>query len=228
MSYNLHDGHRNKIFIDDQVFETTIAVIKTKARLLNIEVIVDKYTEFFKTYSPREFCGVVVQTPDSKGILHDFTDLFAQIDACKCEVTKIVASDLLSMCITKSPGEMGADVCFGSAQRFGIPMGFGGPYAGFYSTREQNIRKMPGRIIGLSKDVDGNPAYRMALQTREQHIRREKATSNICTAQALLANVTAMYAVYHGAVGLKNISRRVNLCAQLADRIFDHYGFSKL
>ncbi len=123
-------------------------------------------------YSPKEFCGVIVQSPDAKGILHDFTELFNQIDASKCGVTKVVASDLLAMCLTKSPGEMGADICFGSSQRFGVPMGFGGPYSGFFATQEKNLRKMPGRIIGLSKDADNNPAYRMALQTREQHIRR--------------------------------------------------------
>lgn len=166
MAYNIHDGQRSKIFVDERVFKTTLAVIQTKASFLNIEVIVGKYTDFFKNYSPKEFCGVIVQTPDSKGILHDFTDFFSQIDASKSKITKVVASDLLALCITKSTGEMGADICFGSAQRFGVPMGFGGPYSGFFATKEENVRKMPGRIIGLSKDADGNPAYRMALQTR--------------------------------------------------------------
>lgn len=135
MAYNIHDGQRNKIFVDERVFKTTLAVIQTKASFLNIEVVIGNYTDFFKNYSPKEFCGVIVQTPDSKGILHDFTDFFSQIDASQSKITKVVASDLLAMCITKSTGEMGADICFGSAQRFGVPMGFGGPYSGFFATK---------------------------------------------------------------------------------------------
>ena len=117
-------------------------------------------------HSPADFFGIVVQTPDAKGILHDFTQFFTKIDESKTKVVKVVASDLLALTLSKAPGSMGADLCFGSAQRFGVPMGFGGPYSGFFSTREEHVRKMPGRIIGRSIDADNKLAYRMALQTR--------------------------------------------------------------
>jgi len=220
MSYNIHEGKRRKIFLDENVFTTTQAVIQTKAKFLHMEVIIGKYSDFFTTHNPAEFFGVVVQTPDSKGVVHDFTEFFKKIDDSKTDVVKVVASDLLALTLIKAPGHMGADICFGSAQRFGVPMGFGGPYSGFFSTKEENVRKMPGRIIGRSIDADNKLAYRMALQTREQHIRREKATSNICTAQALLANIAAMYAIYHGPEGLKNIAIRVNTSAHIAANIF--------
>jgi glycine dehydrogenase len=228
MSYNIHEGQRKKFFLDENVFTPTKAVIETKAKFLNLDVVVGKYSEFFDKYQPSEFFGIIVQTPDSKGVLHDFTQFFNKIDESQTKVVKVVASDLLALTLIKAPGDMGADVCFGSAQRFGVPMGFGGPYSGFFSTREKNVRKMPGRIIGRSIDADNKLAYRMALQTREQHIRREKATSNICTAQALLANIAAMYAIYHGPEGLKGIANRLNLSAHIAARLFEHYGFTLL
>jgi len=217
MAYNINDGEKKKFFVDENVFVPTIAVIKTRASYLDIEIVVGKYQDFLTDkYKQEEYCGVLVQTPDAHGIITDFSDFFKKIDEKKQNTVKIVASDLLSLTITKSPGSMGADISFGSSQRFGVPMGFGGPYSGFFATKKNNIRKMPGRIIGISKDAENNLAYRMALQTREQHIRREKATSNICTAQALLANISAMYAIYHGPKGLRDIAFRVNNVTQIA------------
>ena len=139
---------------------------------MKIEVVIGQYSEFFSNNNPKDFFGVIVQTPDAKGILHDFTDFFRQIDSSESGVTKVVASDLLALTLTKAPGDMGADICFGSSQRFGIPMGFGGPYSGFFASKLENIRKIPGRIIGRSIDADNKTSYRMTLQTREQHIRR--------------------------------------------------------
>ncbi len=166
MSYNIHEGKRRKIFLDENVFIPTQSVIQTKAKFLDIEVIVGKYADFFLSNKPEEFFGVIVQTPDSRGVVHDFTEFFSKIDKNGDKIVKVVASDLLALTLNKAPGDMGADVSFGSAQRFGVPMGFGGPYSGFFATKKENVRKMPGRIIGLSKDKDDNLAFRMALQTR--------------------------------------------------------------
>lgn len=154
MAYNINDGEKKKFFIDSNVFEPTIAVIKTRALYLDIEVVVGNYKDFLgKQYKSEEYCGILVQSPDKHGILTDFTSFFKSIDETKHNTVKVVASDLMALTITKSPGSMGADICFGSSQRLGVPMGFGGPYSGFFATKKNNVRKMPGRIIGISKDA---------------------------------------------------------------------------
>lgn len=204
MAYNLHNGEKKKFFVDEYVFTPTLEVIRTRAKYIDVEIVVGRYKNFFNgEYDTSEYCGIMVQTPDSDGLLTDYCTFFKKIDELGHGMLKIVASDLLSLSISRTIGCMGADICFGSSQRFGVQMGFGGPYSGFFSAAKGFVRKLPGRLIGISKDLEGNYALRMALQTREQHIRREKATSNICTAQALLANVSAMYAVYHGPKGLR-------------------------
>lgn len=167
MAYNIHDGEKKKFFIDEYVFTPTSAVIQTKARYLDAEIVIGRYKDFLSgKYNPEEFCGIIVQTPDSDGLLTDYSNFFKKIDDLGQGIVKIVASDLLSLTVSKSIGSMNADICFGSSQRLGVPMGFGGPSSGFFSIRKDNVRKMPGRIIGISKDISNNIAYRMALQTR--------------------------------------------------------------
>lgn len=191
-------------FVDEQVHPQTIDVVRTRAEYFNIEVVVAPASSL----NEHDCFGVLLQYPSSGG---EVADLGAQIALAKEQDAMVaVASDLLALMLLKSPGSLGADVVLGSSQRFGVPMGFGGPHAAFFATTEKLKRSVPGRIIGVSVDAKGKRAYRMAMQTREQHIRREKATSNICTAQALLANMAGFYAVYHGPEGLKRIAERVN------------------
>ncbi|TOQ82562.1 glycine dehydrogenase (aminomethyl-transferring) [Vibrio parahaemolyticus] len=194
----------NVFFVADDVHPQTIEVVKTRAKFIGFEVLVGS----LESLPEQDVFGALVQYPSTTGEVRDLTDIIAKAQANKTLVT--VATDLLASTLLKPAGEMGADVAIGSAQRFGVPMGYGGPHAAFMATRDKHKRTMPGRVIGISIDAKGNQALRMAMQTREQHIRREKATSNICTAQALLANMASFYAVYHGAEGLRTIARRTH------------------
>ncbi|MCL4109447.1 UNVERIFIED_CONTAM: hypothetical protein GTU68_037712 [Idotea baltica] len=209
----------NQFLVSSQVFPHTLELLNTRAEPLGVEVVVtDAMQPTEKTF------GIFLQYPGQNGVVKD---LSAEITAAKAAgVYVVVASDLMALCLLKSPGEMGADVVVGNTQRFGVPMGFGGPHAGFFACQEKFKRQIPGRIIGVSKDRDGNPGLRMALQTREQHIKRERATSNICTAQALLAIMAGMYAVYHGPEGLKAIARRLHAIARLTANELNALGFS--
>ena len=206
----------SRFFVDAGVHPQVLAVIRTRARWMGIEVIVGDATHDPATSvapAGAAVFGAHLQSPDTYGRVRDFTAVIERLHRSGARVS--VGSDPLALLLIKSPGAMGADIAIGSSQRFGVPLGYGGPHAAFMAGREELLRMMPGRIIGVSKDADGNIALRMALQTREQHIRRDKATSNICTAQALLANMAAFYAVYHGPAGLLRIALRVNALTRL-------------
>ena len=214
----------SKFFVDERVFAQTLDVIKTRAIPVGIDLVVGKWEELDIT--DPELFAVLIQYPDANG---EVVNPKAFIEAAKeNEVMVAVAADLLSLCLLTPPGEMGADVVIGSTQRFGIPMGYGGPHAAFFATKDAYKRSIPGRIIGASIDRHGNNAYRMALQTREQHIRREKATSNICTAQVLLAVMAGMYGVYHGPDGLKTIAGRIHGLAKALEEGLEVLGFEQL
>ncbi len=211
MSARLKEGRR-RFLVSDSCHPQNIEVVQTRARALGMEVHVGNPETFDLN---DQVMGVLVQYPDTYGVIHDFTKLSKKVK--EDGALLIVAADLLALTLLKPPGEFGADMVVGSAQRFGVPMGYGGPHAAFFATRNEFKRHMPGRIVGVSRDSRGKPALRLALGTREQHIRREKATSNICTAQALLANMASLYAVYHGPEGLKSIATRIHrLTASLA------------
>jgi glycine dehydrogenase len=205
-----------RYLVDAEVHPQVIAVLRSRARWMGITIEVTDLTQPSGAGDLSNVFGAHVQTPTTRGRLVDFSFLANQLHAQGARLA--IGTDLLALLCTKSPGQMGADAALGSAQRFGVPMGFGGPHAAFLSVRADLVRSMPGRIIGVSVDAHGQPAYRMALQTREQHIRRDKATSNICTAQALLANMAGFYAVYHGPEGLSRIALRVNVFARLLAR----------
>lgn len=194
----------NRFFVDRQCFPQTIDVLKTRAACFGFELIIDD----LENLPDQGLFGAVIQYPSALGQVEDLTGLIESLHEQKA--IAIVAADLMSLVLLKPPGEMGADVVTGSTQRFGVPMGYGGPHAAYFATRDDYKRAVPGRIIGVSVDTRGRQAFRMALQTREQHIRREKANSNICTAQVLLANIAALYAMYHGPVGLRRIAERIH------------------
>ncbi len=205
------EGTKHTFLVSQGCHPQTIAVVKTRAKALGIKCVVADETTV--DWSTQDICGILLQYPATDGRILDYAPVTEVAHAAGA--LAVVATDLLALTLIKPPGEFGADIAVGSAQRFGVPMGFGGPHAAFMATKPDYVRKMPGRIIGLSKDAMGHPAYRLALQTREQHIRRDKATSNICTAQVLLAIMASMYAVYHGPDGLKAIARRVHMITRL-------------
>ena len=212
-----------QFFVADSCFPQTVEVLRGRAEPLGIEIVSgDIHSARFE----RSLFGALIQTPDEAGVVHDVREFIDR--ARQAGVVVAVATDLLSLTLLRSPGEVGADVVFGSSQRFGVPMGYGGPHAAFFATRDKHVRQAPGRIVGVSIDAHGDPAVRMALQTREQHIRREKATSNICTAQALLANMAGFYAVYHGPAGLTRMARRVHAHARLLERELAGRGVPQL
>ncbi|MFO0318915.1 MAG: aminomethyl-transferring glycine dehydrogenase [Neisseriaceae bacterium] len=211
MARRLSKSTSNKFFVANNIFSQTLDVIRTRARYQNIEVVIGNIAQV----NAAEYFGIFIQNPDLYGTIQDYTDRIKQIKQQSSECIITMACDIMSLVLFKSPSTMGADIAVGSTQRFGIPIGFGGPSAAYIATSEANKRIMPGRIIGVTKDNNGKNALRMSLQTREQHIRREKATSNICTAQALLANMAAFYAIYHGRDGLCEIAKRINNLALL-------------
>ncbi len=206
MSYALCKTKANAFFIDAGCHPQTIEVVKTRALPLGIQVIIDNYTNC--DFSTSIF-GALLQYPATDGTINDYGSFIEQVHEAGALAT--VAADILSLTLLTPPGEFGADIAVGSTQRFGVPLGYGGPHAAYFATKEKYQRQVPGRIVGVSQDVHGKPALRLALQTREQHIRREKATSNICTAQVLLAVIASMYGVYHGAAGIKAIATRIHL-----------------
>ncbi len=216
-------GGANTLFVDEKIFASTLAVIHTRMKPQGINVVTGDYKTFEFT---SDLFGAIVQYPNADGSVEDYRDFVEKAHANNVRVA--VAADLMSLVLLTPPGEWGADVVFGSSQRFGIPMFYGGPSAAFFATKEEYKRSIPGRIIGISKDAYGHAAYRLALQTREQHIKREKATSNICTAQALLATMAGFYAVYHGADGLRNIAGRIHASAGFLAGELEKLGYRQL
>src|SRR5205809_155989 len=211
---------RKTFFVADNCHPQTVEVVRTRAKPLGIDIKIDNFSRF--KFDNTVF-GALVQYPATDGAIYDYTEFVRQAHTAGALV--VVAADILALTLLKPPGEFGADVAVGSTQRFGVPLGFGGPHAAFFATRDEYRRHMPGRLVGVSHDADGRPAYRLAMQTREQHIRRDKATSNICTAQVLLAVMASMYAVYHGPHGLRAIAKRVHSFASKLASGLSQLGF---
>ncbi len=222
MCHDIKDN-RKSFFVSNACHPQTIEVVKTRAAALGLDVVVGDQQNF--AFNENTF-GALVQYPNTHGSILDYSSFVEKAHTAGALV--VVAADLLSLTLLRPPGEFGADIAVGSAQRFGVPMGYGGPHAAYFATKEAFKRQMPGRIVGVSKDSRGKPAYRLSLQTREQHIRREKATSNICTAQALLANLAAMYACYHGPAGLKKIAEQVHRQTSLLAAGLQKLGYGLL
>ncbi|HEY5968052.1 MAG TPA: aminomethyl-transferring glycine dehydrogenase [Chitinophagaceae bacterium] len=224
MFFNTLNKHEHithpKFFVDNEIFPQTKDVLHTRAKPIGIEIVTGDYK---KASIDSTYCGAIVQYPNDKGSIEDYREFINRVHGAGAFV--VMATDLLALTLLTPPGELGADCAIGSAQRFGVPLGYGGPHAAFFAAKDDFKRSIPGRIIGVSVDANNNRALRMALQTREQHIKREKATSNICTAQALLANMAAMYAVFHGPDGLKNIAKRVAILTQTVADAIEELGF---
>ena len=217
LSYRINKKNSKIVFVSKDCHPQTIELIKTRAEPLELKIIVGNENTDLEKINEDIVCGII-QYPGTLGDIKDPSETISKIH--KKNGKAVLACDLLALAKLKTPGELGADIAVGNSQRFGIPMGYGGPHAAFFATKDEYKRSIPGRIIGVSVDRYGNKAYRLALQTREQHIRRDKATSNICTAQALLAIVAAAYAIYHGPEGIKKISERVSqLAKNFAEKI---------
>jgi glycine dehydrogenase len=220
MCWHIADGKRGAFFVAEDCHPQTIAVVKSRAKSIGIDIQIGPAAK--TDFSRGNFCGILLQYPTTDGAAVDYTPVIES--AHRHGALAVVAADILALTLLKPPGEFGADIAVGSTQRFGVPLGFGGPHAAYLSTRSEYARKMPGRLVGVSRDSAGNPAIRLAIQTREQHIRRDKATSNICTAQVLLAVMAGMYAVYHGPDGLRKIAARVHALANALAKAIEHLG----
>lgn len=227
MAYGHVKSAKHTFIVDRGVLPQTLAVVQTRAAPFGIKVVVGNVRKLLAEESgnlavQKDLIGVLLQYPDQRGNVDDWTAISDRTHSLGGIVT--CATDFLALTVLTPPGEWGADIAFGNSARFGVPMAYGGPHAAFFACTDALKRRMPGRLIGLSKDAAGRPAYRLALQTREQHIRREKATSNICTAQALLANIAAMYAVYHGPEGLRQIAEKVHSLARVVKAATEKLG----